>query len=586
MAHPPRAEQDRDGTISGSRGPGWRPGIVVTSRNAVLTAVALGLAVCLDAAPDRWIEIQSAHFTVRSDASETEAVRVARQLELFRAVLRQLWPWARVDPDVPIVVYAARNEESLRTLLPQLWEYDGRARAGGVFLSRGDRSYVVLRTDVRVPRAGEGSPFHVLHHEYTHLVLDLNFESLPLWLHEGLAEYLGTTLIDDDRIELGLPILGHLLLLREVRLMPTADLLQVPRESAEYEGERASLFYAQSWALAHFLMQAGSGDGGRVGEYLKLLSDGVDDAEAASRALGDPRELHRSLEGYVRGRIRRRLLSVGIEPADEPTAARFLSPTEELTARGELLLAARREADARALFERALAADPHSAVAKEALRRLDGTPRLYPRTGPDDADAVLEARCEGGAHMDCVELGQRFREGTGRAPDLTKAASLFLEACAAGEPEGCAQEGWAFEFGKGVVRDLARAAAAYERACDTGREWGCVRLGLLHEQGQGVSRDPARALALYTQACDDGFAPGCTRVGVVHLTRGTEDEMEEAASWLVRACEGSDAEACGVLAALHETGQGVPLDPARATELQQKACDGGFAPSCAQVAGP
>ena len=211
---------------------------------------------------------------------------------------------------------------------------------------------------------------------------------------------------------------------------------------------------------------------------------------------------------------------MGIEPADEPTAARFLSPAEELTARGELLLAAPREADARALFERALAADPHSAVAKEALRRLDGTPRLYPRTGPDDADAVLEARCKGGAHMDCVELGQRFREGTGRAPDLTRAASLFLGACAAGEPEGCAQEGWAFEFGKGVVRDLARAAAAYERACDTGREWGCVRLGLLHEQGQGVARDPARAFALYTQACDDGSSRLAAHESASSTSRG------------------------------------------------------------------
>ena len=100
------------------------------------------------------------------------------------------------------------------------------------------------------------------------------------------------------------------------------------------------------------------------------------------------------------------------------------------------------------------------------------------------------------------------------------------------------------------------------------------------------AHDPARALALYTRACDFGFAPGCTRAGVVHLTRGTEEDLEEAASWLIRACEGSDAEACGVLARLHETGHGVPLDPARATELRQKACDGGFAPSCGVAATP
>jgi len=107
-----------------------------------------------------------------------------------------------------------------------------------------------------------------------------------------------------------------------------------------------------------------------------------------------------------------------------------------------------------------------------------------------------------------------------------------------------------------------------------------VRLGLLHEQGQGVPREPGRAVALYTKACNKGYAPGCTRVGVAHLTAGTTADLEEAASWLLHACEGDDAEACGLLAALHETGQGVSRDPARAAELRRRACDGGFAPSC------
>lgn len=464
-------------------------------RRAVLTAVALSLVVRLDAAPDRWIETRSAHFIVRSDADEAGAARVARQFERFRGALRQLWPWARVDPDAPMVVYAARNEASLRALLPFLWEQGDDAHPGGIFLSRGDRSYVALRTDLPVPRPGEGSPFHVLYHEYTHLVLDLNFESLPPWLHEGLAEFLGATLIEEDGVDLGLPIPAHLDLLRESRLRPTAELLQVRRASPEYEGEGAGLFYAQAWALVHFLMDTGPDEGGGVGEYLKLRRDGLDDAEATRRALGDPRELHRALEDYVRGRIRHRRLSLQMETSDGPSAARELSPAAVLTARGELLLAAGRTTDARALFESALADDPDNGAAREALASLGGPVTLPPRTGPDDPDAVLERRCDGGVLLDCVELGRRYRKGTGRPPDLTRAARLFGEACAGGEPEGCAQEGWAFEFGEGVVRDLARAGAAYEWACDRGRQWSCVRLGLLHEKGQGVSGEPGGGAA-------------------------------------------------------------------------------------------
>jgi len=539
--------------------------------------------VYLEAAPDRWIEIRSAHFTVLSDADEATAAGVARQFERFRAALRQLWPWARVDPGAPIVVYAARSEASLRELLPWLWEESDGARPRGIFLSRGDRSYVALRTDLPVPRSGEGSPFHVLYHEYTHLVLDLNFDDLPLWLHEGLAEFLGATFIDDDGVELGRPIPAHVLLLREHRLMPTAELLQVPRDSAEYAGEGADLFYAQSWALVHSLMEGGPDEGGRLGEYLKLRRDGRGDTKAARRVLGDASELHRALEGHVRERIQSRRLSLRLEAADGPSAARALSPSEELMARGELLLAAEKTDDARALFERALAADRDNHAAREALAWLGEPVRLPVRTGPDDPDPVLERRCDGGILRDCVELGQRYRKGTGRPPDLTRAARLFVEACAAGEPVGCTQEGWAYELGQGVVRDPERAADAYEQACGAGLGWSCVRLGMLHEKGQGVSHEPARALALYTKTCDGGFAPGCTRAGVVHLTRGTAADQEEAASWFLRACRGNDAEGCGLLAVLHETGQGVPRDPARATELQRKACDGGFQPSCARA---
>jgi hypothetical protein len=347
----------------------WRRVHSVILRAAVLPVAALGLAASPTAAASRWIETRTTHFTVQSDAGDEAAARMARQFERFRAALRQLWPWARVDPSGSIVVYAARNEAGLREALPSLWEKGGGARPAGAFLTRGGRSYMALRTDVPVPRPGEGSPFHVLYHEYTHLVLDLNFESLPPWLHEGLAEFLGATVIDERGIETGLPIPSHLDLLRQHRLIPTADLLRVARSSPEYsEADRASLFYAQSWALVHWLMAGGSNDGGRIGEYLKLRRDGVDDVEATRQVLGDPLEVDRALQDYLRGRIRRRGLSVSLDPSVQPSPPRPLSLSEVLATRGELLLAAGRAPEARALFEQALAADPGNATAREGMR--------------------------------------------------------------------------------------------------------------------------------------------------------------------------------------------------------------------------
>jgi len=531
----------------------------------------------LVAAESRWVEVTSPHFVVRSDAGDKVASRVARQFEVFRAALRELWPWADVDPPAPLLVYAARNEATLRGLLPSLPE-----RTSGVFLSRGDRHVIALRTDLPVPRAGEGSPFHVLYHEYTHFVLDQGFPDLPAWLHEGLAEYLSASLVEDDGIEIGRSIPWHRLLLHEGRLMPLEELLAISRSSPAYdEGDRADLFYAESWALVHFLMQPERENTRGLSAYLERRRDGLGDDETTRELFGGAASLQRGLEGYVRGRFISRRLSIRLSAADEPSSPRALGPAETAAARAEVLIAADHLVDARALLEAALAIEPGSAPALQVLAGLGPSPP--PRAGPDDPDAVLEHRCEWGMARDCVELGERYQGQGGHPIDLARAARLFVAGCAGDEKLGCAREGWAREQGEGLVLDPAGAAVAYGRACDAGHDWSCTRLGLLHELGQGVPRDTGRALALYAATCARGFAAGCTRQGVVHLSRGTPGEAEVASSWLRRGCDGHDAEGCALLAALYDAGQGVPRDPSRAAELRRRACAGGFDPSCEKI---
>jgi len=320
-----------------SRPPAARPPaslpLVVALASGLL---APGTRLASDEA-ERWVEVQSPHFVVRSDAGEKVALRTARQFEVFRAALCELWPWADVDPTVPLVVYAARNEASLRELVPSLPE-----RAGGTFLSLGDQHVVVLRTDLPVPRPGEGSPFNVLYHEYAHFVLDQGFEDLPPWIHEGVAEFLSGTLVEDDGIEVGRPIPAHRRLLRETRLMPIVDLFAVSPSSPDLVEEgRARLFYAESWALVHCLMQSRRGEKSRLSAYLDRRREGVA-AEAAARELGDPKALLRELEGYVRGRILSRRISMHLASAEAVPVSRPLDPGEIAAAREELRRAAER----------------------------------------------------------------------------------------------------------------------------------------------------------------------------------------------------------------------------------------------------
>jgi tetratricopeptide (TPR) repeat protein len=78
-----------------------------------------------------------------------------------------------------------------------------------------------------------------------------------VWFNEGLAEYYSTftPAANGKTAMLGRPIARHVLLLRE-RFLPIADLIAVDHGSPLYnEGERASIFYAESWALLHYLLK-------------------------------------------------------------------------------------------------------------------------------------------------------------------------------------------------------------------------------------------------------------------------------------------------------------------------------------------
>jgi hypothetical protein len=164
-----------------------------------LLALVVGAA---HASSDQWVGVRSPHFIVASDAGEKRARQTAHQFEQIRGLFHTLFQ-ARVDPMQPVIVLAVRDERGLKELLPRYWEREGGVRPAGVFASRDDKDYVALRLD-----AGGPNPFHVVYHEYVHLLLSLNFRRLPLWLDEGLAEFYASAVIDDDEVRWGQPFSG------------------------------------------------------------------------------------------------------------------------------------------------------------------------------------------------------------------------------------------------------------------------------------------------------------------------------------------------------------------------------------------
>ncbi|HEV8384181.1 MAG TPA: DUF1570 domain-containing protein, partial [Candidatus Acidoferrales bacterium] len=246
---------------------------------------------------ERWLEVRSPHFAVISNADEKLARRAAAQFEQFRDVFRAAMPGLRVDSGTPLVILAVKDEKSLKAVLPELWLRKGGIRPAGFFLRGLGKDYVALRLDA----VGE-NPFHVIYHEYTHDLMNLNYGIVPQWLSEGLAEFFAHALINSRQATVGLPARAQLALLRKSQLLPLDTLFAVNFTSPYYtEEDKTTIFYAQSWALAHYLMLAENGERRpEIADYLKMLEQDTPAPQAAARAFGNLPALASRLNEYIR----------------------------------------------------------------------------------------------------------------------------------------------------------------------------------------------------------------------------------------------------------------------------------------------
>src|SRR5579864_7421448 len=247
--------------------------------------------------PENWIEVRSPHFTVVTNSNEKQGRHIAYQFERMRSVFHVALPNLRFDPGAPLVVLAVKDDKDFRALEPEDYLAKGSLKLGGLFLRAPDKNYVLLRLDA------EGShPYEVVYHEYTHLLMSRAAEWMPLWLNEGLAEFYQNTDIHEKDVSLGKPSGQNILLLRQNRLLPLATLFTVDDKSPYYhEANKGSIFYAESWALVHYIQIKDHQERAtRMSQYAELLTQKVDPVTAATRAFGDLTQLQLALEGYVR----------------------------------------------------------------------------------------------------------------------------------------------------------------------------------------------------------------------------------------------------------------------------------------------
>jgi tetratricopeptide (TPR) repeat protein len=315
--------------------------------------------------PQKWLEVRSPHFAVITNGNEKQARRVIGQFERIREVFHTALPRLKVDTSAPIIVMAAKDEKTFEALGPTAWKERGQMKRSGFFLRGAEKNFVLLRLDVQGTEL-----YRTVFHEYTHLLVNQNVKSLPLWLDEGLAEFYGNTRILDKEVQLGYPSGDHVQFLRENRLMPMATLFKVDHSSPYYNEEhKGSVFYAQSWAFVHYLMVVRTKQSDNpLLTFLNLLEQDVDGWEAAGRAFGDLAKVQKELDSYIHQAAYHFLrVKTAVSEEDVSLPARELTPAESAAVRGDFLAHHQEYARARALLEDALRQDPANALAHESL---------------------------------------------------------------------------------------------------------------------------------------------------------------------------------------------------------------------------
>jgi Flp pilus assembly protein TadD len=152
--------------------------------------------------------------------------------------------------------------------------------------------------------------------------------------------------------------------------LPIETLLNVEQSSAYYnEANQASVFYAESWALVHYLMLDPEAQKRQLlKNFLAAWDKSGNQIEAARQVFGDLKEFGKVIEAYSRQTAFRVLLHKNSEqPADQKYATRTLSPGEVLALRGDCAAHRNRFELAEPLVKQAVQLEPTLAISHEVL---------------------------------------------------------------------------------------------------------------------------------------------------------------------------------------------------------------------------
>ena len=157
---------------------------------------------------------------------------------------------------------------------------------------------------------------------------------------------------------------------------------------------------------------------------------------------------------------------------------------------------------------------------------------------------VLRAAALKGDPAAAYEVGVRFAEGKGVAPDLDQAAKWYDRAAQAGVVPAVFRLGTFYEKGLSVKKDVDIARRYYAQAAERGSAKAMHNLAVLDADGGGKGANYKSASIWFRKAADRGVADSQFNLGILYARGiGVEQNLAESYKWFSLAAAQGDADA-------------------------------------------
>lgn len=476
------------------------------------------------AGASQWLHYSEPDFELYGDATAKQVAEVVRNMQFYRLARDTVLP-------------KLKGSDVVR---PRIFVLSGATFAKYARSRRNVAGYVTGRdfgVDIVIDASAEDwtGTSSIVQHELTHYYVHHTADfALQAWFDEGLVEYLSTLVVERGKLRIGMPAGGRWVNLHQLQWMPLREVLGATRRSATYTSHSAApTFYAESWALTHYMMSVKGEDAQKLGLMLAYQDRGAPLEQAIRQSFGDGFE---AFEERVRKYARSRSLSyTEIDAPPMPDLRDRIGRIDEAAGLTQLALLAVRgrrhdDPDVRKLVDK-LAADTTNlgaAAAQALLVRADGDWKAgeepLARCAGGGADDVTLVLC-GDAWLAPVFYGRADPTGTderSRAAART-AAQLYERAWRANPQNFEAVNSMVLayslhrEHGEQIAAELRGALTRHPRS---------TILRIHQAQMQHASGDLTGARPTLERTLVDTNDPD-VRMRVIRNLRQVENEMAE-----------------------------------------------------------